>query len=288
MQRSASRPSVIIASPSGNQPVRRGFPNGTLLVVAAMLISSSAWGAVGQDQDIQLTGTFGLGYSNGGYGTNRNTDVLLNLSTISLETDDLKFAVSMPYMRISGRGLLVFDAAGNPEVINRRTSIVPDVRTGFGDINFSATYSVPPAILDDFEVRLTARIKAPTASERRRLSTGKADFAMSVDISREFGIWGPFVTVGYLVPGRPATFSLSNTVSISAGTSIELSDNLVSIISYDYDSESSPLVGSSKEMFGSLSWLVSKSVTLTGYGSAGLSSGSPDVGAGLLVSYGFN
>jgi hypothetical protein len=229
-----------------------------------------------------------MGYSNGGYGTNRNTDVLLSTTTLSLETDDLKFDVSMPYMRISGRGLLVFDAAGNPEVINRRTTIVPDVRTGWGDINFSGTYSIPPAILDDFEVKLTARIKAPTASERRRLSTGKADFGVSIDIAREFGIWGPFVTVGYLVPGKPATFSLNNTVSISAGTSITLSDNLVSILSYDYDSESSPLVGSSKEVFGSLSWLVSKSITLTGYGSAGLSSGSPDVGGGLLVSYGFN
>jgi hypothetical protein len=262
--------------------------NSVLLAVAVTLLSSGAKAATGQDQDVQLTGTFGVGYSNGGYGTNRNTDVQLSLTTLSLATDDLKFDVSMPYMRISGRGLLVFDAAGNPEVINRRTTIIPDVRTGFGDLNFSATYSIPPAVLDDFEVKLTARIKAPTASERRRLSTGKADFGMSIDISREFGIWGPFVTVGYLVPGKPATYLLNNTVSISAGTSIELSDNLVSILSYDYDSESSPLVGSSKEMFGSLSWLVSKSITLTGYGSAGLSSGSPDVGGGLLVSYGFN
>jgi hypothetical protein len=288
MQLSASRPSIFIVGVALRQAVRRSFSNGALLAVAMTLISSGARGAAAQDQDIQLTGTFGVGYSNGGYGTNRNTDVLLNMTTFSLETDDLKFAVSMPYMRISGRGLLVFDAAGNPEVINRRTSIVPDVRTGFGDLNFSGTYSIPPSILDDFQVKLTARIKAPTASERRRLSTGKADFGMSVDISREFGIWGPFITVGYLVPGKPAAYSLNNTVSISAGTSIELSDNLVSILSYDYDSESSPLVGSSKEMFGSLSWIVSKSITLTGYGSAGLSSGSPDVGGGMLVSYGFN
>ena len=288
MQLSASRPSVSIVGLALRQAVCGSFSNGALLAVAMTLISSSAMGAAAQDQDIQLTGTFGVGYSNGGYGTNRNTDVLLSMTTFSLETDDLKFAVSMPYMRISGRGLLVFDAAGNPEVINRRTTIVPDVRTGFGDLNFSGTYSIPPSILDDFQVKLTARIKAPTASERRRLSTGKADFGMSVDISREFGIWGPFVTVGYLVPGKPATYLLNNSVSISAGTSIVLSDNLVSILSYDYDSESSPLVGSSKEMFGSLSWIVSKSITLTGYGSAGLSSGSPDVGGGMLVSYGFN
>jgi hypothetical protein len=200
----------------------------------------------------------------------------------------LKFAVSMPYMRISGRGLVVFDAAGNPIVINRRTLLPPDVRTGFGDLNLSTTYSIPPALLDDFEVKLTGRIKLPTASVRRRLGTGAADFGMSVDVSRPFGIWGPFVTVGYLIPGGRATYSLYNTVSISAGTSVELNDHLVSVVSYDFDSATSPLVGTSQEMFGSLSWILSDSITLTGYGTAGLSPGSPNVGGGLLVSYGFD
>jgi hypothetical protein len=244
--------------------------------------------AAAGDQDFHFTGTFGLDYSNGGYGTPRNTDVLLGLSTLSMETGNLKFALSVPYMRISGRGLVVFDAAGNPILINRRTTLPPDVRSGFGDLNLSATYSIPPAVLDDFEVKLTARVKLPTASARRRLSTGSADFGVSVDVTRPFGIWGPFVTIGYLIPGGRANYSLYNTVSLSAGTSLELSDNLVAIVSYDRDSATSPLVDASQEMFGSLSWILSDSVTLTGYGTAGLSSGSPNVGGGLLVSYGFD
>jgi hypothetical protein len=244
--------------------------------------------AMAQAQDYHLTGTFGLDYSNGNYGTDHNTDVLLGLSTLSLQMENLKFAASVPYMRISGRGLLVFDAAGNPTVINRRSNIAPDVRTGFGDVNLSATYSIPPAILDNFDVRATARIKLPTASERRRLSTGKADYGFNLDVSHPYGAWTPFITAGYLIAGQPATFDLRDTISLSAGTSVELSDNLVAVVSYDRDSASSPRLTSSQEMFGSLSWIINDKVTMTGYGTAGLSNGSPGVGGGLLLSYALN
>lgn len=287
MQHATSRPFVSKTGLFPGYAARQAMAR-TIILVALLLLSVSISDANAQDRDMKLTATFGLDYSNGSYGTDRNTDVLMGLSTLSLEAENLKFDVTIPYMRISGRGLVVFDAAGNPTVINRRTSITPDVRTGFGDLNLAATYSVPPAVLDNFEVRITGRLKLPTASARRRISTGRADFGMSIDVSKEFGIWGPFVTVGYLIPGQPRGFSLYNTVSVSAGTSIEWNDHLVAIFSYDFDSESSPLLRSSQETFGSLSWVLNDRVTLTGYGTAGLSSGSPGIGAGLLMSYGLN
>lgn len=267
------------------------YPKSAILVLA--LLSAGTGPALAQAQnfslqDFQLTGTFGLQYSNGSYGTTRNTNVLLGMPTLSVATGDFQFNVSMPYMRISGRGLVVFDAAGNPIVINRRTSLPPDVRTGFGDLNFSASYTIPDDVLDDFEVKLTGSTKLPTASSRRRLSTGETDFGMNIDISRQFGNWRPFLTVGYLVPGKPDTYKLYNTTSVSVGTGLELSDSLVAIASYDYDSASTPLVAASHEIFGSLSWVRSNGMTLTGYGTYGLSDGSPDVGLGLLVSYGLN
>ena len=109
-----------------------------------------------------------------------------------------------------------------------------------------------------------------------------------IDISREFGAWGPIVTLGYLAPGQPATYSLNNSYSVSAGTSLQLSDALIAIVSYDYDSPNTPLVTNSQEMFGSLSWIVSDTVTLTGYGTSGLTSGAPSISAGMFASYRFN
>jgi hypothetical protein len=259
-----------------------------LFAMAFMQILVTTLGVCADDNGIQFTGAFGADYSNGSYGTDRNTDIFLDLTSLSAQIDNFKFSASVPYMRISGRGLLVFDAAGNPIVINRRASIAPDVRSGFGDLNLSATYTIPPAILSDYQVEVTGRVKVPTASERRKLSTGEADFGMNVDVSRQFGIWGPFVTVGYLVPGQPIGYSLFDTVSVSAGTTIELEKDLVAIVSYDQDSASAHQVGASKEMLGSMSWIVSESITLTSYGTVGLSSGSPNFGTGLIISYGFN
>jgi opacity protein-like surface antigen len=267
----------------------------TMLLLAAVpaLLAISAASALADDKvfdldDWKVTGTLGYGYSDGNYGTPLNTDIQLGLSTLSLANENFKFSVSIPYMRISGRGLVVFDASGNPIVINRRTTLPPDVRTGWGDLNFSASYIISPAILDDFEVRVTAVANAPTASARRRLSTGEADFGVNVDVSHQFGIWDPFVTVGFLAPGQPSGFTINNTTSVSVGTSVELSDSLAAVASYNYDSGDSPLVAASQGLIGSLSWVRSDSTTLTGYGTVGLSSGSPAVGAGFLVSYAFN
>jgi hypothetical protein len=232
-------------------------------VLALVFVLLPMGTAFAQVDDLKYKATFGLDYSNGSYGTDRNTDVELGLTTLSAISGNLKVSISVPYMRIAGRGLVIFDAAGNPEVINRKTTIAPDVRTGFGDLNLSA-------------------------STRRRLGTGAADFGGDFEVSRQFGIWDPFISIGYLFPGQPSVYSLNNTASVSTGTSLELTDHLVAIGSYDYDSPSSPLLPSSQEAFGSLSWLISDTVTLTGYSTAGLSSGSPKVGGGLLVSYDFN
>jgi len=68
----------------------------------------------GPGSGFKLTTNFGLVYTNGDYGTERNTNVEMALTTVSLQAENLKFSVTMPYMRIAGRGLVVFDAAGNP------------------------------------------------------------------------------------------------------------------------------------------------------------------------------
>lgn len=238
--------------------------------------------------DWQWTGTFGVMDTHGDYGTSQKTNVFLSLATISLSNSDFKFSASMPYMRISGRGLVLFNASGNPIVVNRRAVGPTDVRTGWGDLNLSASYTLPSSVLDDFEVRVSGLAKLPTAPSRRRINTGEADFGMSVDVSRQWGTWGPFVTVGYMDRGQPLGYTLYSTTSVSAGTSLQLRDDLVAVASYDYDSADSPLVPAAHQLFGSLSWIRDDRVTLTGYSTVGLNAGSPDLGAGLLISYGLN
>ena len=264
-------------------------------VALAMAAMMPAGGAEAQTRDTSMlypdwhwTANFGVTDTNGDYGTPNNTNVLLGLTTLSLSNDSFKFSASLPYMRISGRGLLVFDANGNPIVINRRANGPTDVRTGWGDLTLSASYTIPPAVLADFQVRVTGITKLPTGPARRRLNTGEADFGMNVDVSRSFGDWTPFVTVGYLNRGQPAGFTFYDTSSVAVGASYMLRDNPVAVASYDFDSADAPQVTAAHELMGSLSWIQSDKLTLTGYGTVGLSSGSPDMGIGFLVSYGLN
>jgi hypothetical protein len=240
------------------------------------------------DPEWHLIGTAGAIDTNGTYGTPNNTNVLLGLGSLSLANDSFKFTASMPYMRISGRGLLVFDASGNPIVINRRANGPTGVRTGWGDLTLSASYTIPPAVLADYQIRITGITKLPTAPSRRRLNTGEADFGMSVDVSRSFGNWTPFITVGYLNRGQPAGFTFYDTSSVSVGASYVLREDLVAVASYDYDSPDAPQVTAGHGLMGSLSWIRDEKMTLTGYGTVGLSKGSPDYGIGFLVSYGLN
>ena len=262
-------------------PTPRKRHGRTVFAATLVIVATGAGHAIARDNspptpDWQWTGTFGVMDTHGSYGTAQKTNVFLSLATISVANSDFKFSASVPYMRISGRGLVLFNASGNPIVVNRRAVGPADVRTGWGDLNLSASYTIPSSVLDDFELRISGLAKLPTAPSRRRLNTGEADIGMSVDVSRQWGAWGPFLTVGYMDRGQPRGYTLYNTTSVSAGTSLQLRDDLVAVASYDYDSADSPLVPSAHQMFGSLSWI------------RGLTAGSPDLGAGLLISYGLN
>jgi hypothetical protein len=126
--------------------MKKTSPRLCALVLALPLLvfgSGAAFAQGSNFSDFQFAGTLAMEYSNGSYGTTHNTNVELGLPVLSMETGDFKFSASMPYMRISGRGLVIFDASGNPIVVNRRASNPSDVRTGFGDLNLSGTYSVP-------------------------------------------------------------------------------------------------------------------------------------------------
>ena len=88
--------------------------------------------------------------------------------------------------------------------------------------------------------------------------------------------------------GQPAGFTFYDTSSVSLGASYVLNEKLVAVASYDYDSPDAPQVIGGHELMGSLSWIRDDRMTLTGYATAGLSSGSPDMGVGFLISYGLN
>jgi hypothetical protein len=110
----------------------------------------------------------------------------------------------------------------------------------------------------------------------------------AVDVSKQYGDWGPFVTLGYLLPGSSDPVHVKNTYSASLGTSYQINDRLVTIVSYNFDSASTERVQDSDELYGSLSYIFSDKLSLTGFAIAGLTEGGPADGGGVFLSYKLN
>lgn len=221
----------------------------------------------------------GIDYSRGDYGQAEDTEILVVPVTAQATAGRLSFTATIPYLRIDGPGGVVIGPGGNP------LPGVPSaggVREGLGDLSLGATYTIPGEALGGLELGLGGRVKLPTSSESRQLSTGETDYAVSADLSYAVGSAVPFVNIGWRFLGDPAGADLRDGPTASVGSSFQLG-RAVLIASYDYARAVTPAAEDSHELFGGLSAPLSSRLNLTGYGIAGLSQGSPDFGVGLLL-----
>lgn len=258
-----------------------------LLAAGAALIATPAFAQESHDwwrfDDLGVTVTTGADYSAGDYGGPSDTKILVVPLTVRAKSGPIRLSATLPYLRIDGPGNIVGGGDGGPIIIDPNDPTPATVRKGLGDLSLAAAYALPDVALGGFEVELGARVKLPTSSERKRLGTGKTDFSVSLDVARPIGNIAPFVTVGYRMPGEPAGVALRNSFTTSVGTTVSLGAATL-IASYDYSEATSRFVEDSHSLFGGMNLPLSKRISLTGYGTAGLSEGAPDFGAGLLLS----
>ena len=262
-----------------------------LLLGAAAILGASPPHAIAQESPVphpsqpSISLSSGIDYSSGKYGDRQSTDILVGLTSVAVTAGDFQFFASMPYLTITGPAYVVIGAGGVPVLVSPKAGTSSADRSGWGDLNLSAAYTVPSEYLGDFDVAITGRTKIATANSAKGLSTGATDFAISIDVSRQFDIWSPFVTFGYRVPGNPAFYAFNDAPSFSVGTSVQLDENLIAIASYDFDGSISSTLADAQQLFGSISWLFNDRWTFTAYAGAGLSSGAPGVGTGLLINW---
>ena len=264
--------------------------------MAVAAAQAAATAAVAQDIKLPpvqtifpgVTFSSGLDYSAGKYGDSKDTDILVGLTNLTFAKDDFQVSVSMPYLDIMGPAYVVVGAGGVPVLVNPAKGNDSTVRTGWGDLNFSASYTLPSEDLDDIEITGTFRTKIATANASKGLGTGATDFAFSVDVSKQFDAWGPFATFAYRVPGEPSFYSFNDAPSFSVGTSVQMADDVVAIVSYDFDGSISGSLADAQQWFASVTWLSNEKLSLTAYLENGLSSGAPRIGTGLLVSWKVN
>lgn len=227
----------------------------------------------------------GIDYQEGDYGTGEQIETVSVPATLRIRTGRVTVVASVPWQRIEGPANAVGGGGllGLPIIIDPTRPSNRQVREGLGDARVGAIYTIPRESLRGVSLSLTGQAKLPTAAVRKGLGTGEADYTAGAEVSTRIGRVEPFAAVGYTIPGDPAGFDLRNSLSARAGALLGLSGKVSGNVTYGYARSLSPLVPDEQQIGTGINAQLGHGLRLGVQGSAGLSDGSPDFGAGLSL-----
>ena len=227
----------------------------------------------------------GAEYQEGDYFTGERVEIVTVRKTLRVRNGRASFAVSLPWHRIEAPGNVVGGGGllGLPIVTDPTRPATRERREGIGDLRIGAGYSLSAP--GGVELTVNGQLKLPTASASRGIGTGETDLSAGAEAARRIGAVTPYVAIGYTMPGDPTAYDLRNSVSVHGGVAVQLSSSLRGNVSYGYTESVSPLVPDEQQVSTRLNANLSRSLSVGVYGNAGLSSGSPDVGAGISLGF---
>lgn len=223
----------------------------------------------------------GLDFEEGDYGTGQRVRKLTVPASVKVTSGRLQLAATLPYTRLEGPGNVVTGGGllGLPIIIDpTKPPGGRSRREGLGDLTLGAAYAVPTPAVD---VTLSGEAKLPTAG--KKLGTGKTDYAIAAEASKSIGNVTPFVGVGYSMPGDPSGYSLRNSLSLRGGIAAKLGERTRGYVAYSHSQSVSESLPDEQQITTGVNTAVAKGLSLGVYGSAGLSEGAPDVGAGIRL-----
>lgn len=221
----------------------------------------------------------GLFFATGDYGTDIRTRSYVVPLTARVRKGPFRLSATLPYIRIDGSTQVI---PGEDGPIVEEPTFERELREGFGDLNVRARYRLPKHRLAGFEVDLLGRVKLPTGSERKRLSTGEVDYSFGAEISRQIGSLEPFVEVEYRINGDPPDRDYKNTFSTSVGASTRFGRSMFRV-AYDYSQSRVRGRKGSHSIDAFVGTPVSRRLLLGGFASVGLSERAPDFSIGSVL-----
>lgn len=253
----------------------------TLCVFGAIAALSGQTAGAAESGEFSLT--TGLDYSSGKYGSSESTDILYIPFTGKYETGLWTFKLTVPYIRITGQGGVVRDVGAYKAAGTTRST-----ESGLGDVVTAATYNVynsggqNPLLVD-----LTGKVKFGTADENKGLGTGKNDYSMQADLYKTVGQFTAFGTLGYKVFGELPGVNLDNVFYGSLGGSYKYNQQTSAGLILDLRQKVTATGAPQKELTAFVSHKIDKMWKAQGYVVKGFADGSPDWGAGAMLSYVF-
>jgi hypothetical protein len=230
--------------------------------------------------------TFGTGfdYSSGKYGGSQSTEISYVPVTAKYESGASTVKLTLPWLsiRTPGNGALIgVDASGRPIYDGNGAKTTAE---GQGDVVLAYSHSLFMTPRNGFLLDLTGKIKFATADANKGLGTGKNDYTALADIYYLADAWTPFATVSYRVTGDPAGSNLRNVWGGTLGLGYKQSKSDSLGLMWDSRQASSATGRASSEATAYWVHKFGDGLKLQTYAIKGFSDGSPDWGAGVMVS----
>lgn len=230
----------------------------------------------------QFSLTTGLDYSSGKYGGTQATDTLYIPFIGKYEEGLWTYKLTVPYVRVTGTGSVVRDVGAFRTAAATRTT-----ESGLGDVVAAVTRNVYDSGASGTLLDLTGKVKFATADDKKGLGTGKNDYAVQLDAYQSAGKVTLLGTVGYKVLGDPAGIPLDNVWYGTAGVSGKVSAETSGGVMLDVRQKASATGSPQRELTAYISHKYSKEWKSQAYVVKGFADGSPDWGAGAMVTRSF-
>jgi hypothetical protein len=252
-----------------------------LSAVPAVLLVLSPAAPAAQDGGFALS--VGGEYTTGDYGTSEDTEIWYFPLTFSYETDRSSLGITVPLVIVDGPGTVVPSIGGGAGMHSGRTATRSQTESGLGDLLLRGSFNL--VMEDRYSPRLdlTGKIKFGTADRDDNLGTGEDDFAVQVDVERNFDVNQLFGSLGYKFMGDPPDINYDNVLYGTVGAAHRFSDT--TSVGLALDAQQAVVDGEEEklELTVFLSARADPKTKVTGYVLRGLADGSPDWGVGILV-----
>ncbi|MBF6023921.1 transporter [Lysobacter niastensis] len=246
----------------------------------------------------------GADYSSGDYGSDVTTEIFSVPVNGKYVSGNWTFKGSLPWLDVTGdpnvlpglgrvdnnnpngRGRGNGNGNGNgnappptPEPVTEDGSA-----SGIGDLRLSAAYAFDTG--GPLGVDLTGNVKIATADEDKSLGTGANDYGVALDLYRDFDGTMLFGGVSYTMLGDSDFIDVDAVGGANAGVSQRIGSGNLGVM-YDYRQAASDDSDDRSEVIGFYGFGAGANGRMQLYGSAGLSDGSPEWGAGLSYMHAF-
>ena len=251
---------------------------------AALAVIGGVDGAAAAEPAAELV--TGLEYQEGDYGTGERIETVTVRNTVRVQSRRVQVYASLPWHQVEGPGNIVAGGGGllGPPILTDPARPAGRMaRRGIGDLRVGAGYTL--AAPAGIGVTLLGEAKLPTASASRGLGTGEMDFTVGGEAERSFGPVTLFAGVSYTMPGDPEGSRVRNSVAGRGGVAIQLSPALRGHVSYGQARGLSPFVENERQLSTGIDARLSERLSLGISGGAGLTEGSPDIGAAVRLGW---